>query len=83
MVIRPPDGHSYCAQSVFNHLGLWRKLYDSSGRASLHSQPMCPKMGFVDIVVISNRLTAIWERAFSTPTASLWMLEAGGGQGIR
>ena len=26
MVIRPLDDHTYCAQSVLTHLGLWRKL---------------------------------------------------------
>ena len=30
MVIGPFDDHTYCARSVFTHLGLWWKLYDCS-----------------------------------------------------
>ena len=30
IVIGPLEDHTYCARSVFNHLWLWRKLYDCS-----------------------------------------------------
>ena len=50
MVIEPLDDHAYCTRSAFTHLGLWRKLYDIF-IASLHNQPMYPKMCYINIFV--------------------------------
>ena len=49
------SGHSTTthtiARSVFTHLGLWRKLYDSSLHHFTASQPMHPKMCCIGIFV--------------------------------
>ena len=53
MTIRPHGDHTYCARSVFTHLGHWRKMYDCSLHQFTTTQyiPIYPKMFSIDIFV--------------------------------
>ena len=70
------------ARSAFTHLGLWRKLYDCS-IASLHNQPVYPKMCSVDILFssASNRLIEILKADFSIPSLRI-RGKCGAGDGL-
>ena len=49
---RPLDGHIHIVLDLCSLIwGLWRKLYDCSLIASLHSQSMCTQMCSIDIFV--------------------------------